>query len=137
MWINIRKFLHPLKNVPNHYPENYPQKEKILCTDKDILENSYLLVSNTFPGFHALGEQNCLLQVKAFIRSKQFCSPSQGNPRNVLLKLKVSISQKQIMASWILPKNERSGIFQYIKLPQRSFFGRIQDNIYFSRFSDL
>ena len=35
------------------------------------------------------------------------------------------------MASWILPKNERWGNFQYIKLPQRSFFGRIQDNIFF------
>ena len=34
--------------------------------------------------------------------------------------LKVSKSQKQIMASWILPKNERWGIFQYIKLPQHS-----------------
>ena len=48
-----------------------------------------------------------------------------------MLQLKVSKSQKQIMASWILPKNERLGIFQYIKLPQRSFFGRIQDNIFF------
>ena len=47
------------------------------------------------------------------------------------LPLKVCKSQKQIMASWILPKNERWGNFQYIKLPQRSFFGRIQDNIYF------
>ena len=37
------------------------------------------------------------------------------------------------MASWILPKNERWGNFQYIKLPQRSFFGRIQDNIFFFR----
>ena len=35
------------------------------------------------------------------------------------------------MASWILPKNERWGNFQYIKLPHRSFFGRIQDNIFF------
>ena len=48
-------------------------------------------------------------------------------------ELKVSKSQKQIMASWILPKNERWGIFQYIKLPQSSFFGRIQDNIFFFR----
>ena len=31
--------------------------------------------------------------------------------------IKVSKSQKQIMASWILPKNERWGNFQYIKLP--------------------
>ena len=37
------------------------------------------------------------------------------------------------MASWILPKNERWGNFQYMKLPQRSFFGRIQDNIFFFR----
>ena len=51
--------------------------------------------------------------------------------------LKVSKSQKQIMVSWIIPKNERWGNFQYIKLLQRSFFGRIQDNIFFSRFSDL
>ena len=39
-------------------------------------------------------------------------------------RVKVSKSQKQIMASWILPKNERWGNFQYIKLPQCSFFGR-------------
>ena len=38
------------------------------------------------------------------------------------------------MASWILPKNERWGNFQYIKLPQHSFFGRIQDNIFFRDF---
>ena len=48
-----------------------------------------------------------------------------------IYKLKVSKSQKKIMTSWIHPKNERWGIFQYIKLPQRSFFGRIQDIIFF------
>ena len=47
--------------------------------------------------------------------------------------LKVSKSQKQIMASWILPKNERLGIFQYIKLPLRN----PGQHIFFSRFSDL
>ena len=31
--------------------------------------------------------------------------------------------------SWILPKNKCWGNFQYIKLPQHSFFGRIQDAI--------
>ena len=44
--------------------------------------------------------------------------------------VKVSKSQKQIMASWILPKNEHLVNFQYTKLPQRSFFERIQDNIF-------
>ena len=29
----------------------------------------------------------------------------------------------------IIPKNERWGIFQYMKLPQHLFFGRIQDAI--------
>ena len=38
------------------------------------------------------------------------------------------------MASWILPKNEHWGNFQYIKLPQHSFFGRIQYNIFFRDF---
>jgi len=33
------------------------------------------------------------------------------------------------MLSWILPKNERWGNFMYWKLPQRSFFERIQDAI--------
>ena len=33
--------------------------EQFIHTDKDILDDSYLLVSNTFPGFPALGEQNC------------------------------------------------------------------------------
>ena len=33
------------------------------------------------------------------------------------------------MLSLILPKNERRGIFMYWKVPQRSFFGRIQDAI--------
>ena len=37
------------------------------------------------------------------------------------------------MTFWILPKNEHWGIFQHIKLPQRSFFGRIEDIIYFFR----
>ena len=37
------------------------------------------------------------------------------------------------MVPWILPTNELWGNFQYTKLPQRSFFGRIQDNIYFFR----
>ena len=37
------------------------------------------------------------------------------------------------MASWILPKNERWGIFLNIKMPQCSFFGRIKDNIFFFR----
>jgi len=37
--------------------------------------------------------------------------------------IKVNKSQKQIMASWILPKHESLGNFQYLKLPQRSFFG--------------
>ena len=37
--------------------------------------------------------------------------------------LKVSKSRKQIMASWILPKNERWCNFQYTKLPQRLFLG--------------
>ena len=43
--------------------------------------------------------------------------------------LKVRQSPKQIMASSILPKNERWDNFQYIKLSQRSFFGRIEDTI--------
>ena len=43
--------------------------------------------------------------------------------------LKVRQSRKQIMVSSILPKNERWDNFQYIKLPQRSFFGRIEDTI--------
>ena len=62
-----------------------------------------------------------------------FLSSNSSNFSSVFWKLKVSKSQKQIMASWILPKNERWGNFQYIKLPQRSFFGRIQDNIFFFR----
>ena len=39
------------------------------------------------------------------------------------------------MVSWILPKPERWGNFQYIKLPQRLFFGRIQEAIIW--FQDL
>ena len=36
-------------------------------TDKNIFDESYYIVSNTFPGCPVLGEQNCLLKVKAFI----------------------------------------------------------------------
>ena len=43
--------------------------------------------------------------------------------------VKVRKSRKKNMLSWILPKNERWGIFMYWKLPQRSFLGRIQDAI--------
>ena len=44
-----------------------------------------LLVSNTFPECPTLWEQNCLLLVKIFLQSKQFCSPREGNPGNMLL----------------------------------------------------
>ena len=40
-------------------------------------------------------------------------------------RIKVSKSRKENMLSQILQKNERWGIFQYIKMPQRSFFWRI------------
>ena len=56
---------------------------------------------------------------------------SSSDHCNCWLFLKVSKSQKEIMASWILPTSERWGNFLYIKLPQHSFFGRIQDNIFF------
>ena len=42
--------------------------------------------------------------------------------------LKVRKSRKKTL-SWIIPKNERWGNFMYWKLPQRLFFGRIQDAI--------
>ena len=43
--------------------------------------------------------------------------------------VKVRQSRKQIMVSSILLKNERWDNFQYIKLSQRSFFGRFEDTI--------
>ena len=49
--------------------------------------------------------------------------------------LKVRKSRVQIMVSSILPKNERWDNFHYIKLSQRSFFGRIDDTI--NCFQDL
>ena len=55
----------------------------------------------------------------------------------LILLLKVSKSQKQIMASWILPKNEHWGIFRYIKLPVFIFWKNSGHHIFFSRFSDL
>ena len=53
---------------------------------------------------------------------------NQGSNMLTIL-LKVRKSQKKNMLSWILPKNKRWGHFMYWKLPQRSFFGRIQDTI--------
>ena len=43
--------------------------------------------------------------------------------------LKVRKSRKKNILSCILPKNERWGNFMYWKLPQHSFFGRIQEAI--------
>ena len=43
--------------------------------------------------------------------------------------LKVRQSRKQIIVSSILLKNARWDNFQYTKLSQRSFFGRIEDTI--------
>ena len=54
-------------------------------------------------------------------RPSQFTSPYNFTKRSVNL-------EKNIVSS-ILPKNERWDNFQYIKLSQRSFFGRIQDAI--------
>ena len=47
--------------------------------------------------------------------------------------LNVSKSRKKDMMSQILQKNERWGIFMYWKMPQRSFFWRIWNNIFFFR----
>ena len=61
-------------------------------------------------------------------------------------RLKVSISQKQIMASWILPKNKRNSLSWTpsvlrakltINNELHSFFGRIKIIIFFSRYTDL
>ena len=66
-----------------------------------------------------------------FVFPKGFCSGVCGGlfPARRLALLKVSKSRKKNMLSLILPKNERWGIFMYWKMPQRSFFGRIQDAI--------
>ena len=56
------------------------------------------------------------------------------------LYLKVSKSRKQILASWILPKNKRSSLYlapSVLRSELRLFSGRIEDTIFFSRFTDL
>ena len=60
---------------------------------------------------------------------------SSHNLYLLMRALKVRQSQKQIMVSPILPKNKCWDNFQYIKLSQRSFFGRIGDTI--NCFGDL
>ena len=46
--------------------------------------------------------------------------------------LKVSKSQKQIMASWILPKNKRNSLLLNTKNSElHLFFGRIEDTMFF------
>ena len=94
----------------------------------------YLLIcvnmrSDTFQQ-NIVGNSIPLLLIKMGKKQKDYNLQSIFKIFYDLMALKVSKSQKQIMASWILPKNERWGNFQYIKLPQRSFFGRIQDNIF-------
>ena len=61
----------------------------------------------------------------------------QRQPNNAIGRplLKVRQSRKQIMMSSILSKNECWDNFSYIKLSQRSFFGRIEDTI--NCFQDL
>ena len=45
----------------------------------------FLLVRKTFSGFPALRVQNCFFGLKAFYQKKQICTPTAGNPGNVLL----------------------------------------------------
>ena len=47
----------------------------------------------------------------------------------IINKIKVKQSRKQILESSILPKNERCDNFHYMKLSQRSSFGRIEETI--------
>ena len=47
---------------------------------------------------------------------------------------KVSKSRKQIMASWILPKNERWDNFQYRKIPSFHFLEESRTPYFFSAF---
>ena len=71
----------------------------------------------------------------AFLRkSKLKLNQSQSHdPKEHSEALKVRKSRKQIMVSSILPKNKRWDNFHYIKLSQRSFFGRIEDIVIFFR----
>ena len=89
----------------------------------------------------SLDLENILTNYQSIKSRILLCGRSSGTVAKSLVFVKTLQShktQKQIIVSWILLKNERWGNFQYIKLPLRSFFGRIQNNIFFfSRFSDL
>jgi hypothetical protein len=79
-------------------------------------------------------EQHCYFAHRCPGRDKfsfHFACSAVGSKEIYIVK--VSKSRKKNMLSSILPKNERWGNFQYIKLPQRSFFGRIQDAIIWIR----
>ena len=59
---------------------------------------------------------------------RSILSPNRKLTKNTCSLKDQKIAKKNMM-SWILPKNERWGNFMYWKMPQRSFFGRIQDAI--------
>ena len=103
-----------------------------------IIHAQFFILTTLMKGLKMKPEE--FLKIEIFGAIRNFFAKPLTNSALLFVKiqqvklhssLKFSKSQKQIMAPCILPKNERWVNFHYIKLPQRSFFWRIQDNIFF------
>ena len=50
-----------------------------------------LLVSNPYPGFSSVGVHNCLKLAILTLKRKQFFTPIEGNPEDVLLSSRICL----------------------------------------------
>ena len=84
-------------------------------------------------------KETCSAKAKDHLISKrlfgclQFSQKMNESNSTWSTMVKVRQSRKQIMVSSILQKNKRWDDFQYMKLSQFSFFGRIEDTIIYFR----
>ena len=143
----LRKFLFHYRNFPNAKTSPHCRKCLLFWGDfwilftADPLRILTILESGGASRFQFLS--SLLLNLWTFYTCRRKFSISQkywpqaarvrrkgsSIPKCVFPNKKVRQSQKQIMVSSILPNNDCWDNFQYTKLSQHSFFGKIEDTI--------
>ena len=61
MMVQIDSILTDNDECSDKKTQKNKTKKSLPYSDKNIFDNSYYIVSKTFPGYPPLGEQNCLL----------------------------------------------------------------------------
>ena len=75
------------------YNDRFKKYDNLICALLNFCRQ-ILLVSKIFPVFPSLGVDNCLklaIDCNLTLKKKQFCTPREGNPGNILLTSRICL----------------------------------------------